>query len=264
MVDIEPAYFTIDPAKVREAITTRTKAIIPVHIYGQPADLNAILAISRQYGLRVIEDCAQAHGATYLGKRTGSIGDAGCFSFYPTKNLGAIGDGGMVVTNDAEIAERLKLLREYGWAQRYISRSVGFNSRLDEIQAALLRCKLRNLDADNASRVLHADYYDQTLRDLPFLLPQRRNAATHVFHLYVLRTTGRDHLLEHLRKTGVAALIHYPVPVHLQPAYRHRGCGEQSLPVTEIVAREILSLPMYPELTPNELETVARALKAIC
>jgi dTDP-4-amino-4,6-dideoxygalactose transaminase len=262
MVDIEPDHFTIDPEKVRAAITARTKAIVPVHIYGQPVELGAILELGKKHGVRVIEDCAQAHGATYHGKRVGSWGDVGCFSFYPTKNLGALGDGGLVVTNDARLAENLRLLREYGWAERYVSHTVGFNSRLDEIQAAVLRCKLRHLDADNATRLRHADTYDNSLRELSLTLPKRRAGATHVSHLYVVRTPGRDRVLAQVRKDGVGALIHYPVPVHLQPAYRHRGRGEGSLPVTERAAREILSLPMYPELAPNELEAVVKAFYA--
>jgi dTDP-4-amino-4,6-dideoxygalactose transaminase len=262
MVDVEPDYFTIDPEKVRAAITARTKAIVPVHIYGQPAELGAILELGKKHGVRVIEDCAQAHGATYQGKRVGSWGDVGCFSFYPTKNLGALGDGGLVVTNDTRLAENLRLLREYGWAERYVSHTVGFNSRLDEIQAAVLRCKLRHLDADNATRLRLADSYDNALRELSLTLPKRRAGAAHVFHLYVVRTPGRDRVLAQLRKDGVGALIHYPVPVHSQPAYRHRGRGEGSLPVTERAAREILSLPMYPELAPNELEAVVKAFYA--
>jgi dTDP-4-amino-4,6-dideoxygalactose transaminase len=262
LVDIEPDHFTIDPEKVRAAITARTKAIIPVHIYGQPADLGAILDLGKKHGLRVIEDCAQAHGATYQGKRVGCLGDIGCFSFYPTKNLGALGDGGLVVTNDARLAENLRLLREYGWAERYVSHTVGFNSRLDEIQAAVLRCKLRHLDADNATRVRHADSYDKALRELPVTLPRRRAGATHVFHLYVVRTPGRDRVLAQLRKDGIGALVHYPVPVHLQPAYRHRGRGDGSLPETERAAREIVSLPMYPELAPQEIEAVVKAFYA--
>jgi dTDP-4-amino-4,6-dideoxygalactose transaminase len=262
MVDIEPDYFTIDPDKVRTAITARTKAIIPVHLYGQSADLGAILDLANRAGLRVIEDCAQAHGAAYRGKRVGSFGDLGCFSFYPTKNLGALGDGGMVVTKDARLAEKLRLLREYGWAERYVSHSVGFNSRLDELQAAMLRCKLPHLDADNAARARHAGFYDRMLGETSLALPRRREGATHVFHLYVLRTPMRDRLLHHLRKEGVGALVHYPVPVHLQPAYRHYGRGEGSLPGTERAAHEILSLPMYPELTETELATAVKALRA--
>jgi dTDP-4-amino-4,6-dideoxygalactose transaminase len=261
-VDTEPDYFTLDPERVRAAITPRTKAIIPVHLYGQPADLGAVLDPARKHGLRVIEDCAQAHGASYRGKRVGSFGDMGCFSFYPTKNLGAVGDGGMVVTNDPGLAEKVRLLREYGWAERYVSHSVGFNSRLDELQAALLRVKLRHLDADNAARARHASYYDIALRGLPFVLPKRRDGATHVYHLYVIRTPARDRVVARLRQEQVGALIHYPVPVHLQPGFRHRGRGAGSLPQTERAALEILSLPMYPELSRDELERVVQALHA--
>jgi dTDP-4-amino-4,6-dideoxygalactose transaminase len=262
LVDIEPDHFTLDPEKVRPAITPRTKAILPVHLYGQPANLGAILDLSRRHGLRVIEDCAQAHGARYRDKRVGTYGDLGCFSFYPTKNLGALGDGGLVATNDAALAEKVRLLREYGWAERYVSHSVGFNSRLDEIQAAVLRCKLPRLDADNAARARHAGFYDRALRETALTLPLRREEETHVFHLYAVRSPARDRLLLHLRKEGVGALVHYPVSVHLQPAYRHYGRGEGSLPVTERTAQEILSLPMYPELTEAELAAVTKALRA--
>jgi dTDP-4-amino-4,6-dideoxygalactose transaminase len=264
MVDIEPSYFTIDPEKARAAITARTKAIIPVHLYGQPADVGAILEVARRHGLRVIEDCAQAHGATYRGSRVGSLGDMGCFSFYPTKNLGALGDGGMVVTGDAGLAAKLRLLREYGWAERYVSHSIGFNSRLDEIQAAVLRCKLRHLEADNAARARHALYYDKVLQTLPLELPRGRAEGTHVFHLYVVRSPARDRLHALLRMEQVGALIHYPVPVHLQPAYRHYGRGEGSLPVTERAAHEIVSLPMYPELAREDLDAVSKAILAAC
>jgi dTDP-4-amino-4,6-dideoxygalactose transaminase len=259
-VDIEPDYFTLDPNRVRAAVTARTKAIVPVHLYGQPAELGAILDFAKRLGLRVIEDCAQAHGATYQGRRVGAFGDLGCFSFYPTKNLGAVGDGGMVVTGDPALAEKVRLLREYGWAERYVSHSVGFNSRLDEIQAAILRCKLRHLDADNAARARHADSYDEFLRGLPLGLPRRREGASHVFHLYVVRSNERDRVLARLRKEQVGALIHYPVPVHLQPAFRPFGRGEGSLPETERAAREILSLPMYPELSAGEFDAVVKAL----
>jgi dTDP-4-amino-4,6-dideoxygalactose transaminase len=261
-VDVEPDYFTIDPSRVRAAVTARTRAIVPVHLYGQPADLSAILDLGKSLGLRVIEDCAQAHGATYQGRRVGSFGDLGCFSFYPTKNLGAVGDGGMVVTGDPALAEKVRLLREYGWAERYISHSVGFNSRLDEIQAAILRCKLRYLDADNAARVRHADSYDNSLRGMTLGLPRRREESSHVFHLYVVRSKERDRMLTHLRKEQVGALIHYPVPVHLQPAFRDCGRGEGSLPETERAAREILSVPMYPELSSEDVLAVVRGLAA--
>ena len=260
LVDIDPRYFTLDVSLVEKAITPRTRAIVPVHIYGQPVDMDAVMAIARRHGLRVIEDCAQAHGATWQGKRVGSIGDLGCFSFYPTKNLGALGDGGMVVTGDQELAAKARLLREYGWAERFISHFPGWNSRLDEIQAAVLRVKLPFLDADNQARREIAAIYGELAGDLD--LPAVRPGVEHVFHLYVTRSTRRDELLKHLREKGIGAAVHYPAPVHLQPAYRGRLPGGNALPETERAAREILSLPIYPELTDTEQHTVKKAVLA--
>uniref|UniRef100_A0A7V3J9J8 DegT/DnrJ/EryC1/StrS family aminotransferase n=1 Tax=candidate division CPR3 bacterium TaxID=2268181 RepID=A0A7V3J9J8_UNCC3 len=262
LVDIEKDYYTIDPEKISSAITSRTKAIIPVHIYGQPADLDPILTIAREKGIKVIEDCAQAHGARYKGKRVGSFGDAGCFSFYPTKNLGAIGDGGMVVSNDRKLAEKIRLLREYGWAERYVSYFSGWNSRLDEIQAAILRVKLKYLDQDNQRRAEIARLYGEQLAGLPIRLPVVRSDVLHVFHLYVVGTQQRNKLLQYLKSKGVGVLIHYPVPVHQQPAYKDRLIEQSSLPETEKAAKEVVSLPMYPELTNHDLDVVCTAIKA--
>jgi len=260
LVDIEPDFFTIDPGKITEAITSRTKAIIPVHLYGQPADLVPILEIARTHGLRVIEDCAQAHGATYHGKRVGSWGDVGCFSFYPTKNLGATGDGGMVVTNDPAVARDARLIREYGWSERYISHRRGWNTRLDEIQAAILRVKLAHLDADNTKRNALAAMYRRELVQASLVLPKQREDATHVYHLYVVRSKARDDLQAFLQKNGIGALIHYPVPVHLQPAYMNR-IATTSMKETEQIAGEVLSLPMYPELNKSSVMTVVEAIR---
>jgi dTDP-4-amino-4,6-dideoxygalactose transaminase len=262
LVDIEPDYFTLDPDKLEAAISPRTKAIIPVHLYGQPADLKPILEITRRHGVRVIEDCAQAHGAIYRGRRVGSWGDIACFSFYPTKNLGALGDGGMVVTNDSTLAERARLLREYGWASRYVSRVAGWNSRLDELQAAALRVKLRYLDADNAARARLAAEYEDDLADTALDTSKCRADATHVFHLYVVRSRERNELQTFLQARGVGALIHYPVPVHLQPAYQGRLQGGDKLPETERAAREVLSLPMFPELGESEVQMVIATIQA--
>jgi len=262
LVDIEPDHFTLDSTKVAAAITPRTKAIIPVHLYGQPADLEPILEIARQHSLRVIEDCAQAHGARYKGRRVGSYGDIGCFSFYPTKNLGAIGDGGILVTDDAELAERARLLREYGWADRYVSSLHGWNSRLDELQAAVLRVKLPHLDAENARRAGLASKYDEALTGFGITLPRRRPEADHVFHLYVIRSERRDELQSFLKSKGIGALIHYPVPVHLQPAYQGRLRGSDNLSQSEQAAREVLSLPMYPELEESQLQEVISNVQA--
>jgi dTDP-4-amino-4,6-dideoxygalactose transaminase len=264
-VDIEPDYFTLNPNQLEDAITSRTKAAIPVHLYGQPADLHAVISIARQHGIRVIEDCAQAHGATYRERRVGAWGDVACFSFYPTKNLGAIGDGGAVVTNDPSLADRVRCLREYGWlAERNVSSVSGWNSRLDELQAAILRVKLQFLDEDNKRRREIAALYDELLRDSDLVLPRRRTDATHVFHLYVVRSDERDELLARLRAEGIGALVHYPVPVHLQPAYSKRFPGADGLAHTERAAKEILSLPIYPELTDREIERVAAACVSYC
>jgi len=260
-VDIAPTYYTLDPRALAAAITLRTKAVVVVHLYGQPADLDGVLAVARPRGLRVIEDCAQAHGAQYRGRPVGSWGDLACFSFYPTKNLGALGDGGMVVTGDAALAERVRLLREYGWAERYVSHVGGWNSRLDELQAAVLRVKLRHLDADNAVRVTLAARYDAALAGAAVVTPACRPDATHVFHLYVVRSARRDELQAFLKSRGVGALVHYPVPVHLQPAYKGRFRGGEELAESERAAREVLSLPLYPELEPEAVDAVARTVR---
>lgn len=261
LVDIEPEYYTLNPDKLNQAITPRTKAILPVHLYGFPANLEPILSIARAYGLKVIEDCAQAHGAQYQGRRVGSWGDIACFSFYPTKNLGALGDGGMVVTNDLALARQARLLREYGWAERYISHLRGWNSRLDELQAAVLRVKLRYLDADNVQRAKLADQYSAALSETRLVLPTSRLNSTPVYHLYVVRSSSRDDLQAYLKAKGIGALTHYPMPVHLQPAYLGRLPGHEALPESERAAREVLSLPMYPELTEADLHSVIQAIQ---
>jgi len=250
LVDIEPDYFTIDPGKIEAAITPKTRAVIPVHLYGQPADMDPIMELARSYSLKVIEDCAQAHGALYKGKRAGSIGDAGCFSFYPTKNLGAIGDAGIIVTRHRDIAERARYLREYGWAERYVSHLPGMNTRLDEIQAAILRVKLKYLDKDNARRICIANEYS-ILSEFGVKVPKERMSTAHIYHLFVIRSAKRNELVKFLEERGIAASIHYPVPVHLQPAYRRLNSA-LPLPETERAACEILSLPIYPELSKDE------------
>ena len=259
LVDIEPTYFTIDPNCIKRVITSKTKAILPVHIYGHTADMDAINQIAQEYGLKVIEDCAQAHGAKYKGKRVGSIGDVGCFSFYPTKNLGAVGDGGMVVTNFSDLAEKTRLLREYGWKERYISSGQGWNSRLDEIHAAILRTKLKRLDSDNDRRRKLADNYKKELSDLPLKLPVIREGSTHVYHLFVIKTDHRNLLQEYSQQNGIQMTIQYPVPIHQQQFYIDL-LGKASLPVTEKAAGKILSLPIYPELEENDQEQVIRVL----
>ena len=237
-------------------------AIIPVHLYGQPADLDAILALARRHGARVIEDCAQCHGAGLEGRRAGSVGELAAFSFYPTKNLGALGDGGIVVAGDDAFAERVRELREYGWRQRYVSAIPGLNSRLDELQAAVLRVKLGALERDNARRAAIAEAYDRGLAGLPLTLPARRAETTHVFHQYVVRSPGRDALRAALGARGIGTNIHYPVPVHLQPAYEGRlAIGPSGLGETERAAREVLSLPIYPQLADAQVARVIAAVR---
>jgi len=259
-VDIDPRQFTLDPNAIEKSITKKTKAVIAVHIYGHPCDMNPILEITKQYGIKIIEDCAQAHGSRYNDKRVGSIGDIGCFSFYPTKNLGAIGDGGALVTSNEEIAVKVRLLREYGWKKRYISSEEGWNSRLDELQAAILRVKLKHLDTDNGHRQNHAKKYREMLELLPLDLPKSQSNASHVYHLYVIQTDKRDALRKYLTKHGVQTSIHYPIPIHQQSYYREI-VGDVSLPITEKIASRILSLPIYPELGADELTNVIDAIK---
>lgn len=267
LVDIDQATFTINPDSLVKAIESdpgrRIKAIIPVHLYGHPAEMTVILEIARRHNLTVIEDCAQAHGAMIKSHKVGAIGDLAAFSFYPTKNLGALGDGGAVVTNDPELAERVELLREYGWRERYVSSEAGLNSRLDEIQAAILRVKLKYLDEENSRRRQIAQLYDQQLAGTSLTLPLRRPDLSHVYHQYVIRCGSRDHLREELRKQGIGSLIHYPAPIHLQPAYRDRvEIVRGGLPIAERAALEVLSLPMHPHLTDRQVARVGEAIVA--
>ena len=260
LVDIDPVTYTIDPRLMERSITAHTKAIIPVHLYGGAAHLHPIVDLARKYNLKLIEDCAQAHGARYADRVVGSYGDVSCFSFYPTKNLGAIGDGGLVATNDPVIAENLNLLRQYGWRERYVSEVAGWNTRLDELQAAILRVKLRYLDEDNAKRRSLAALYDEQLAEI-VTLPIEPENTRHVYHQYVIRHPQRDALMAYLRERGIGTAIHYPVPIHLQPAYRGRLGDAGSLPETEQAAREIVSLPMFPELSAEEVMIVAQAIR---
>ena len=258
LCDVRPDSMLIDVEKLARAITPRTKAIIPVHLFGQSADLDPILELARAKNIFVLEDCAQAHGATYRGKRVGAYGDIAAFSFYPTKNLGAYGDGGAIVTRDAKLAERVNLLRQYGWRERYTSDIKGMNSRLDELQAAVLRVKLRHLDAWNAARRERAALYTELLRTVT---PPREMAyGQHVYHLYVIQSPNRQSLIAHLQARGIGTAIQYPHTIHLQPAYANLGYREGSLPVSEKLAREILSLPLYPELSLDDVRAVAQAV----
>lgn len=263
LVDVDPVYRTMDAAKCEAAITPRTKAVIPVHLYGEPADMEAIMEIAHRHGLKVIEDCAQAAGARYCGKRVGSFGAAACFSFYPTKNLGALGDGGMVVTSDTAFAARLRRRRQYGWDEQRRAGETGFNSRLDAIQAAILSAKLPSLDADNFRRKALAARYATGLAGLPLTIPAERADSEPVFHLYVIECQAPPALMKHLDERGIGAAVHYPVPAHRQDGYApHVITPPDGLPVTEHLAGAVLSLPMYPELADGDVDRVITAIRA--
>lgn len=263
-VEPDPRTCNLDPGRIEAAVTPATKAILAVHLYGQPADMDPIRDIAVRYGLRVIEDAAQAHGARYRGRRVGGLGDAAGFSFYPGKNLGAIGDGGAVTTDDAELAETVRLLRNYGSRVKYHHALKGFNSRLDELQAALLRVKLRHLDDWNARRCqVAADYLEQ-LAASGLGLPWVPEWADPVWHLFVVRHPYRDELQRRLTQVGIGTLVHYPIPPHLQPAYADLGLGEGALPLAESIHREVLSLPIGPHLTREQGSAVVAAVAAAC
>jgi dTDP-4-amino-4,6-dideoxygalactose transaminase len=275
-VDADPVSYNIDPDKIEAAITPRTRAIIPVHLYGQAADLDRIFEIAARHNLAVIEDAAQAHGSLYKGRRVGALGRAGCFSFYPGKNLGAYGEGGAVVTDDPEVARRVRLLRDHGSERKYRHDIVGYNFRLEAIQGAVLNVKLKYLDGWNDLRRAHAARYRELLSGLSsngggdaeatmggaLTLPQELPYARHIYHLYVVQTEARDGLQKHLTAASIQTGIHYPVPVHLQPAYASLGHRAGDFPVTESQAARILSLPMFPELTGAQIERVAEAVRA--
>lgn len=256
--DISPASYTLDPGHLESLVTENTRAIIPVHLYGHPANMPGIMSLAQKAGVYVIEDCAQAHGALINGQKVGTFGDLACFSFYPTKNLGAMGDGGAVVSNNPELAKNVRLLREYGWEEKFISRINGFNTRLDELQAAVLRVKLQHLDAFNNSRRDIAEIYKAELADLAIDLPTQARNCEHVYHLFVVRTDQRDALKTYLQQRDIQAGVHYPLPVHLQQPYRVEGL---KLEQTEYVCKHILSLPMYPELG-DKLVDVVDAVKS--
>lgn len=265
-VDIEEATFTLDPAHLERAVTPRTKAILPVHLFGQMADMTPILEFARVRGLAVIEDAAQAHGARHDGAPAGSLGTAGCFSFYPGKNLGAFGEAGAVVTADEALADRIRVLRDHGQARKYHHAALGWNCRMDGIQAAVLQVKLRRLEHHNEQRRRHAAHYAKALAGIPrLMLPVCGPHRTHVHHVFAIRTPDRDSLMDHLASEGIGCGIHYPVPVHLQPAYALLGHRPGSFPVAERCANEFVSLPMYPELTSGQIEIVAGAVQeALC
>lgn len=270
LVDVDPLHYTLDPADLAAVLADPPaglppiRAVLAVHLYGQPADLDAILPLCQRHGVALIEDCAQAHGAALHGRRVGGFGQAATFSFYPTKNLGALGDGGAVASQDAGLVTKVAALRQYGWRTHYISDDVGVNSRLDEIQAAILRVRLGHLDAQNARRRAIAAAYDEALAGTSLEPPARRADADHVFHLYVVRAKARAAIQARLGEAGIGTGIHYPQPVHLQPAYRDRvALGPARCAATERAAEEVLSLPLYPELTDAEVEQVCTALRTL-
>ena len=260
LVDVESEFLTMDPEKLEAAITPRTKAIIPVHLFGQPADMDPIMTIARKHNLVVIEDACQAHGSEYKGKRCGSIGQIGCFSFYPGKNLGAYGEGGAVVTSDPDVAKKIRLLRAWGEETRYEHKYRGFNYRMDGVQGAILGVKLRHLEAWTEARRRNAAEYGRRLAETAVELPRQRRDVRHVYHLYVVRLQQRDAWRERLTEAGVQTGVHYPIPVHLQPAYRDLGYAAGDFPVCERAAAEVLSLPMFPELNADQIAQVALAL----
>ncbi|HEY8489596.1 MAG TPA: DegT/DnrJ/EryC1/StrS family aminotransferase [Dehalococcoidia bacterium] len=262
LVDVDPVTYTMDVEQAAAAVGPRTRAIIPVHLYGHPVDMDAVMALARRHGLFVLEDACQAHGATYRGRRVGSLGDAAAFSFYYSKNLGAYGEGGMAVTNDRALAIRMQMLRNHGSKAKNQHALLGYNARLDEIQAAILRVKLPHLDRWNTLRRNWARHYNLQLADLEEIVtPTELSHVSHVYHLYVIQTAERDALQQWLKRHGIATGIHYPTPVHLQEAYRGLGYPAGSLPVTEALVERILSLPMYPELTLDKVSFVSQSIR---
>jgi len=251
-VDIDEKTFNLDPSKLEAAITKKTKAILPVHLFGLCCNMEKINKIARKYSLTVVEDAAQAFGAKFRGRRAGALADAGCFSFYPTKNFGGAGDGGMVTTSSPEMAEKIRLLRNHGSEKKYHHHLIGINSRLDEIQAAVLLVKLKHIEKWNRQRQEHALYYDRQLRGLPLQIPAAPAGFEHIYHLYSILAEDRDALKAFLEKRGVGVAVHYPLPLHLQPCYRKLGYRKGDLPVSESIAKRILSLPMYPELLASQ------------
>ena len=261
-VDIEENTYTMNPALLEKAITPKTKAIIPVHLFGQTADMDPILEIANRHDLPVIEDACQAHGAEYKGRRAGSLGIAGAFSFYPGKNLGAMGEAGSVTTNDANLKARVETLRDHGQQKKYHHSMIGWNARMDGMQGAILSIKLKHLERGNEARRTNASIYQKLLAgEQNIILPQEAAGRRHVYHLYAIRTPKRDAVIEALAKRSISCGIHYPIPVHLQEAYQSLGLGNGSFPVAERCAQEFISLPMFPELTQDQIETVATELK---
>jgi len=261
-VDVAPETYTMNPVLLEAAITPQTKAIIPVHLFGQMADMDPIMEIAKSRRLYVIEDACQAHGAEYKGRRAGSIGNAGCFSFYPGKNLGAYGEAGAVVTNNSELATKIRMLLDHGQSKKYLHELIGWNARMDGLQGAILETKLKHLPAWNEARWRHAQMYNQLLCDVKnIVLPKEAAYAKHIYHIYAIYVENRDTLMNALAEEGIQCGIHYPVPIHLQPAYAFLGLGKGSFPVAEQIAKELLSLPMYPELTNEQIAYVALMIR---
>jgi len=260
LVDVDPETFTLDLEQLERAVTSHTRAIMPVHLFGHPEDMDPIMELAQRHNLFVIEDACQSHGARYKGKMTGSFGNAAAYSFYPAKNLGAYGDGGMIVTNDPELRDSIQLLRNYGQTAKYHHAVQGYNNRLDTLQAAVLSVKLRYLDGWNAARRDHADLYDKLLSGSGVAVPPRMPEAEPVWHLYAIRTDHRDELREFLQERGISTGIHYPIPIHLQPAYQELGLKEGDFPISERDAERMLSLPMYAELSDEQIHYVADAI----
>lgn len=261
-VDIDQETLNLDPEKLKDAITQKTKAIIVVHFHGHPADMDAIKEIAERYNIKIIEDACQAHGALYKGRKVGMLGDVACFSFYPTKNLGGYGDGGMIVTNNDELADKARSLRNYGRVAPYVYKILGYNSRLDELQAAILRVKLKYLDKWNDKRRRNASIYSQYLSEISEIaVPIEKEYAKHVYWVYAIRTKRRDEIQNFLNKNGIETMIHYPIPIHLQECYSHLGYSEGAFPIAEKSSKEMLSLPMFPELTEEEIRYVVQVIK---
>jgi len=262
LVDVDKDYYTIDPTAVEAAITSRTKAIIAVHLYGQVAHMEKIRQLAHQHKIVLIEDCAQAHGATFKEHKAGVLADISCFSFYPTKNLGALGDGGAIVVNDSQVATKLQQLRQYGWDENRIAHCQGYNSRLDEVQATVLRVKLSLMDSFSKRRTQLADVYDKSLSDLPIVLPSRRNDSNHAFHLYVIQVEQRSKLYEYLKDKGILAGIHYPQACHQMPKYAGKDAIKTDLHITEGLTERVISLPLYPELSDKDQRFIVDSLRS--
>lgn len=264
LVDVDPDTYTINPALIKAKITKKTKAVVPVHLYGQMADMDEIMSIAKKHNLFVVEDACQAHGSRYKGRMAGSIGDIGCFSFYPGKNLGAYGEGGACTTNSDELAQKIRMLRDHGSEKKYYHDMVGYNARMHGFQGAVLNVKLKYLEAWNEARRKNADYYSKLLKSNPKIkTPKTPKDNVHIFHLYVIQLDNRDAVIDKLRENGVSTIIHYPIPIHLQKAYVQLGYKEGDFSVTEAAAKRALSLPMYPELTKEQIEYVCEMLKKI-